>query len=75
MSQKESNLRFALRNLRHLYEQMLSGHVVDQVSAANGLLSPAIKMLEELESNPQQYENEIGECDNHVCANCGEHFY
>ncbi len=48
------NLRQALRNLRHLYEQMIAGHVgrpdADQLrlirSAADGLLSPAIADIE-----------------------------
>lgn len=40
-------LEFALRNLRHLYEQMLvPGRILDQKSAANGLLSPAIQKIE-----------------------------
>ena len=40
------SLDHALRNLRHLYEQMVGGLVTDQRSAADGLLSPAIAMLE-----------------------------
>jgi hypothetical protein len=37
----------ALRNLRHLYEQMLNGQVKDCVSAAKGLLGPAIVLIEQ----------------------------
>ena len=44
-------LRFALRDLRHLYEQMLDGRVVDCKSAANGLLGPAIERLEKIDIN------------------------
>lgn len=47
MTTTEPRYRFALRNLRHLYEQMLApGAVRDTESAARGLLGPAIEMLE-----------------------------
>lgn len=36
----------ALRNLRHLYEQMIAGHVRNTQSAATGLLGPAIEQIE-----------------------------
>lgn len=46
----EPALNYALRNLRHLYEQMLSGHVratpEDVARAATGLLGPAIEQIE-----------------------------
>ncbi len=40
--------RFGLGQLRHLYQQMLSTKVKDQVEAAKYLLAPGIKELEEL---------------------------
>lgn len=53
----ESRLRYALRNLRHLYEQMLKGQCTNQASAALGLLGPAIQMIEAEEiSNPVQQQ-------------------
>jgi hypothetical protein len=42
------DLRFALRGLRHLYEQMLNGCVVDTAEAARGLLGPAIRLIEKI---------------------------
>lgn len=42
----ETRLRYALRNLRHLYEQMLDGRVTNTSQAALGLLGPAIRMIE-----------------------------
>lgn len=39
-------LRRALRDLRHLYEQMLDGRVTDTAEAARGLLGPAIERVE-----------------------------
>lgn len=42
-----TQLEGALRNLRHLYEQMIvEGRVRNQKSAAEGLLSPAIAAIE-----------------------------
>ena len=47
----ENEIRFALRNLRHLYEQMLvPGRVFDTASAARGLLGPAIEQLEKFDN-------------------------
>jgi hypothetical protein len=50
MREGVDELLYALRNLRHLYEQMIHGHVRptpnDISNAANGLLSPAIKYIE-----------------------------
>lgn len=43
----ESRIRYSLRNLRHLYEQMLDGRVTNTAVAAISLLEPAIRMLEE----------------------------
>lgn len=40
------SIDLALRNLRHLYEQMVNGHVRDCEQAARGLLGPAIEMIE-----------------------------
>lgn len=45
----EKRLRYALRNLRHLYEQMLDGRVQDCQQAAKGLLGPAIELIEDEE--------------------------
>jgi len=43
-----SKFSYALRNLRHLYEQMLvPGGVTKTKEAAQGLLGPAIAALEE----------------------------
>jgi len=42
----ETRIRYALRKLRHLYEQMLDGSVKDTAQAARGLLGPAIEDLE-----------------------------
>jgi len=52
----ESRLRHALRNLRHLYEQMLDGRVKDTKQAAIGLLGPAIEDLE-AEDRAQSWGN------------------
>ena len=35
-----------LRNLRHAYEQLAAGTVIDQKQFADGLISPAIQTLE-----------------------------
>ena len=47
-------LRFALSNLRHLYAQMVQGCVspAGMASAANGLLSPAIRRIEQVVDAP-----------------------
>ncbi len=37
-----------LAQLRHLYAQMVNGHVTDTAGAARGLLGPAIARLEKL---------------------------
>ena len=37
---------YALGQLRHLYQLMVSGHVTDTAEAARGLLGPAIEELE-----------------------------
>lgn len=37
----------ALADLRHLYQQMLAGHIHNTKMAAEGLLGPAIKKLEQ----------------------------
>jgi hypothetical protein len=37
----------AIAQLRHLYQQMMGGHVSDTIGAAEGLLGPAIEALEE----------------------------
>lgn len=42
----EELLGRALRNLRHLYEQMIDGVVKNQQEAARGLLGPAIELIE-----------------------------
>ena len=42
----DSRLRYSLRNLRHLYEQMIRGEVKDTAQAAKGLLAPAIEAIE-----------------------------
>lgn len=39
-------IALSLRDLRHLYEQMIAGHVTDTASAARGLLGPAIERIE-----------------------------
>ena len=41
-----ARLHRALRNLRHLYEQMIANQILSQIEAANGLLSPAISNIE-----------------------------
>jgi hypothetical protein len=43
-----ADARFALGQLRHLYEQMLNGHVRNVEAAARGLLGPSIEKLERL---------------------------
>lgn len=40
------DVEFVLGQLRHLYRQMVRGHVSDPERAAKGLLSPAIVKLE-----------------------------
>lgn len=52
----ETRLRYALRNLRHLYEQMLDGRVTNTSQAALGLLGPAIRMIE-TEADQQDLTN------------------
>lgn len=37
---------FAIAQLRHLYAQMIGGHVTDCAEAARGILGPAIERLE-----------------------------
>ena len=43
-------LPYALRNLRHLYEQLLVGRIGVQAAAATGLLGPAIEKVERVEA-------------------------
>jgi hypothetical protein len=43
---------FAIGQLRHLYAQMLGGHVTDTGQAARGLLGPAIEILERAHDAP-----------------------
>lgn len=42
----EKEVAFALAQLRHLYKQLLEGHVVNQRAAAKHLLGPAVERLE-----------------------------
>lgn len=50
-----SDLDRALRHMRHLYMQMLDGHVKDTASAARGLLGPAIELVEDAATPPSRY--------------------
>jgi hypothetical protein len=58
----EAKISFALRNLRHLYEQMLNGAVRpderDIANAARGLLGPAIEEVERAAQRIVYLENE-----------------
>lgn len=51
--QKENKARltFQLAQLRHAYKQLKDGAVKDQAAFADGLLSPAIKVIEDILSN------------------------
>jgi hypothetical protein len=40
--------QYHLAQLRHLYAQMVNGHVTDAAGAARGLLGPAIEVFEKL---------------------------
>ncbi len=52
-------LSHALRNLRHLYEQMIvPGQVTDTKSAAKGLLGPAIEEIEAYQTSKTWNRNE-----------------
>lgn len=44
----ERRVAAALANLRHLYQQMLAGQVLDMAQAARGLLGPSIEVFEHL---------------------------
>lgn len=63
MSDKPHQLEFALRKLRHLYEQMVNGHLrpnqENHARIANGLLSPAIADI----------ERHIAKTSPHACVN------
>lgn len=56
-----SDIDHALRGLRHLYEQMLNGHVrpsaSDIANAARGLLGPAIEGVERVQKALTDLEN------------------
>jgi hypothetical protein len=47
------NRAFAMGQLRHLYAQMVNGHVKNCKEAASGLLGPAIVALEEADKSDQ----------------------
>ncbi len=62
MTDPQKELRGALRNLRHLYEQMIAGHVratpEDIKRAAEGLLAPTICVVERIADNLAPEEDE-----------------
>lgn len=45
---KMRRIRYAVAQLRHLYQQMVSDGVHDTRAAARGLLAPSIEALEDL---------------------------
>jgi len=44
----QNNMSYSIAQLRHLYQQMVSGEVKDTKQAAEGLLEPVIEKLEEI---------------------------
>lgn len=51
------DLAFAIGQLRHLYFQMVEGHVKDCEKAAKGLLAPAIEILEYVQNDLADDDN------------------